>query len=93
MVDGGHDHAHLVAGDDNQDDCKILPCDLGRRCPTVPEKNGEEVDEPEEMGPDVESLIVKRKYRSQTLAVLLWRTVPSSDVGICFPVIWSFVKL
>ena len=77
VEDGGHDHAELVAGDDGQDDSKILPSDLWWRGPPVPEENAEEDDEPQEMGPNVQSLIVKRKNRSEALAILLGRPVPA----------------
>ena len=56
-----HDHADLVAANNDQNNREVLPGDSARdwRADEVPEKNGEEEDEPEEMGPDVECLIMK----------------------------------
>jgi len=54
-----HDHAQLVATDDGEDDCKVLPGDLGGGRPPVPEKKGEEDDEAHQMGPNIECLIVQ----------------------------------
>ena len=45
MEDGGHDHAQLVAADDGQDHCKVLPGYPGRRGKPVPQQNGEEEEE------------------------------------------------
>lgn len=61
MEDCGHDHADLVAADDDEDDGEVLPGEPTwyRGRDEVPEKDGEEEDEAQEMGPDVESLIVE----------------------------------
>ena len=61
MEDSGHDHADLIAADDDEDDGEVLPSDptWDWRRDEVPEEDGEEEDEAKEVGPDVESLIMK----------------------------------
>ena len=73
MEDGGHDHADLVAPDDDEDDGKVLPGQPTgyRGRDEVPEQDGEEEDEAQEVGPDVERLIVQADHRPQTLAPAL----------------------
>ena len=78
VEDGGHDHAQLVAGDDGQDHCQVLPCYSRRRSPPVPDKNCEEEDEPHEVCPDIHCFIVERENRSEALAELLWCPVPDT---------------
>jgi len=71
MEDGGHDHAQLVAADDGQDHCKVLPGDLGGRGKPVPQQKGEKEEEAQQMGPDIESFIVEGEDGSETLAPTL----------------------
>ena len=69
VEDGGHDHADLVATDDDQDDGEVLPGDPTwyRGRDEVPEEDGEEEDEAQEVGPDVQGLIMETDNRPQTL--------------------------
>ena len=65
VEDGGHDHADLVAPDDDEDDGEVLPGQPTgyRGRDEVPEQDGEEEDEAQEVGPDVERLIVQADHR------------------------------
>ena len=69
MEDGGHDHTDLVAADDDEDDGEVLPGDPAgyRGGNEVPEEDGEEEDEAQEVCPDVERLIVQADHRPQAL--------------------------
>ena len=64
VEDGRHDHTDLVAANDDQDDREVLPGEPAGdwRTDEVPEKDGEEEDEAQEVGPDVESLVVKSHH-------------------------------
>jgi len=72
VEDCGHDHADLVTADDDKNDREVLPGDdvtIGR-CrggDEVPEKDGQEEDEAQEVGPDIEGLIVQSHHRSEAL--------------------------
>ena len=61
MEDSGHDHADLVAADDDEDHGKVCPSHPARhwRRHHVPQQQREEEEEAKEMSPDVESLIVE----------------------------------
>ena len=69
MEDCGHDHTDLVAPDDDEDHREVLPRhparDRGRD--EVPEEDGEKEDEAEEVGPDVEGLVMPLESRQETL--------------------------
>jgi len=69
VEDGGHDHADLIAADDDEDDGEVLPGDPTwyRGRDEVPEEDGEEEDEAQEVGPDVQGLIMETDNRPQTL--------------------------
>ena len=77
MEDGGHDHADLVAADDDEDHREVRPGHPARhrRRHPVPKQQREEEDEAEEMSPDVESLIVQREDGAETLGPALARSV------------------
>ena len=61
VEDSGHDHADLVAADDDEDHGKVSPGHPARhwRRHHVPQQQREEEEEAKEMSPDVESLIVE----------------------------------
>ena len=75
MEDRGHDHADLIAADDDEDHGEVLPSDptWDWRWDEVPEEDGEEEDEAKEVGPDIEGLIVEADNRPQALSpALVW---------------------
>ena len=78
MEDSGHDHADLVAADDDEDHSEVGPCHPARhrRRHHVPQQQCEKEEEAEEMSPDVESLIVESEDRTETLRPTLSRSVP-----------------
>ena len=69
MEDSGHDHADLIAADDDEDHGEVRPGHPARhrRRHHVPQQQGQEEEEAEEVSPDVESLVVKRKDGTETL--------------------------
>lgn len=78
MEDSGHDHADLVAADDDEDHSEVSPCHPTRhwRRHHVPQQQREKEEEAEEMSPDIESLIVESEDGSKTLGPTLSRSVP-----------------
>lgn len=90
-----HDHTDLVAANNDQNNREVLPGDSARdwRADEVPEKNGEEEDEPEEMGPDVESLIMKTDDWPQALCPGLARSVSGPNVRIWLEILGALVVL
>lgn len=78
MEDSGHDHADLVAADDDEDHSEVSPCHPARHRGRhhVPQQQCEEEEEAEEMSPDVESLIVESEDGTETLGPTLSRSVP-----------------
>ena len=78
MEDSGHDHADLVAADDNKDHSEVSPGHPTRhwRRHHVPQQQREEEEEAEQMSPDVKSLIVESEDGTKTLGPTLSRPVP-----------------
>ena len=78
MEDSGHDHADLVAADDDEDHGKVSPGHPARhwRRQHIPQQQREEEEEAKEMSPDVESLIVESEDGTKTLGPTLSRSVP-----------------
>ena len=73
VEDSGHDHADLVAADDDEDHGEVGPGHPARhrRRHHVPQQQREEEEEAQEMSPDVESLIVEREDGAETLGPTL----------------------
>ena len=82
VEDGGHDHADLVAPDDDEDDGEVLPGETARYWGwyEVPEEDGQEEDEAEEVGPDVERLVVEADNWPQALLPALIWPVPTNKL-------------
>ena len=61
MEDSGHDHTDLITANDDEDDSEVLPGDTAGygRWPPVPQQQWQEEEETQQVGPDVESFIVK----------------------------------
>ena len=97
VEDCGHDHTDLVAPDDDEDHREVLPSHPARDrgWDEVPEEDVEEEDEAEEVGPDVEGLVMPLKSRQETLPPTLVWAVPGENKTFIynFPVIsWNLKK-